>query len=139
MVRGKTKGSLAARLDEILRGRGRRDRVARGPTSMALEQLYSHYKHPRTAILMGHARGVICLAAAKAGIEVMHYSATQIKTDPDRRRPGARRARCRSAIRSELQPGPSRPTRPTWPTRWPWPCVTTILKVRRERLKQKPA
>ena len=29
---------------------------------MALEELYSHYKRPRTAILMGHARGVICLA-----------------------------------------------------------------------------
>ncbi len=46
---------------------------------MAIEQLYSHYKHPRTAILMGHARGVICLAAAQAGIAVIHYSATQIK------------------------------------------------------------
>ncbi|MCK5269931.1 MAG: crossover junction endodeoxyribonuclease RuvC, partial [Sedimentisphaerales bacterium] len=23
---------------------------------MAIEQLYAHYKHPRTAILMGHAR-----------------------------------------------------------------------------------
>ncbi len=28
---------------------------------------------------MGHARGVICLAAAEAGIPVVHYSATQIK------------------------------------------------------------
>ena len=46
---------------------------------MALEQLYSHYDHPRTSILMGHARGVICLAAAEAGIPVIHYSATQIK------------------------------------------------------------
>jgi crossover junction endodeoxyribonuclease RuvC len=46
---------------------------------MALEQLYSHYKRPRTAILMGHARGVICLAAETAGIAVHDYSATQIK------------------------------------------------------------
>ena len=46
---------------------------------MALEELYSHYARPRTAILMGHARGVICLAAAQAGIPVVHYSATQIK------------------------------------------------------------
>jgi crossover junction endodeoxyribonuclease RuvC len=46
---------------------------------MALEELYSHYDRPRTAILMGHARGVICLAAAQAGIPVLHYSATQIK------------------------------------------------------------
>ena len=49
------------------------------PTAMALEELYSHYQRPRTAILMGHARGAICLAAAKSGIPVMHYAATQIK------------------------------------------------------------
>ena len=49
------------------------------PTAMAIEELYSHYNRPRTAILMGHARGVICLAGAQAGIPVVHYSATQIK------------------------------------------------------------
>ena len=49
------------------------------PAVMALEQLYSHYERPRTAILMGHARGVICLAAAQAGMPVVHYSATQVK------------------------------------------------------------
>jgi crossover junction endodeoxyribonuclease RuvC len=49
------------------------------PNVMALEQLYSHISHPRTSILMGHARGVICLAAAQAGIPVIHYPATQIK------------------------------------------------------------
>ncbi len=49
------------------------------PTVMALEELYSHYQRPRTAILMGHARGVICLAGEKAGIPVIHYSATQVK------------------------------------------------------------
>ncbi len=27
------------------------------PDVCAVEQLYSHYAHPRTAILMGHARG----------------------------------------------------------------------------------
>ncbi len=49
------------------------------PSVVAVEQLYSHYNHPRTAILMGHARGVILLAAAKLGIEVRSYSATRIK------------------------------------------------------------
>src|SRR5947209_16136186 len=29
------------------------------PSAMALEQLHSHVKHPRTAIIMAHARGVI--------------------------------------------------------------------------------
>ncbi len=49
------------------------------PEVVAVEQLYSHYNHPRTAILMGHARGVIMLAAARLGIEVRGYSATRIK------------------------------------------------------------
>ena len=49
------------------------------PQVVAVEQLYSHYNHPRTAILMGHARGVILLAAAKVGIEVRSYSATRVK------------------------------------------------------------
>ncbi len=49
------------------------------PAAMAIEQLYSHVAHPRTSILMGHARGVICLAAAEEGVPVLHYSATQIK------------------------------------------------------------
>lgn len=50
------------------------------PEVVALEQLYSHYEHPRTAILMGHARGVICLAAGVRDIPVHHYSATQVKS-----------------------------------------------------------
>lgn len=49
------------------------------PDVIAVEELYAHYKHPRTAILMGHARGVILLAAAKLGIEVRSYSATRVK------------------------------------------------------------
>ena len=49
------------------------------PDAVAVEQLYAHYQHPRTAILMGHARGVICLAAAQAGIPVVHYASTQVK------------------------------------------------------------
>lgn len=50
------------------------------PEVVGLEQLYSHYEHPRTAILMGHARGVICLAAGIHDIPVHHYSATQVKS-----------------------------------------------------------
>ncbi|MDZ4818487.1 MAG: crossover junction endodeoxyribonuclease RuvC [Planctomycetota bacterium] len=78
VVRGKTKESLSARLLEIHDGLC--DILATlKPTALALEQLYSHYDHPRTSILMGHARGVICLCAAKNGIPVLSYSATQIK------------------------------------------------------------
>ncbi|MDP6483346.1 MAG: crossover junction endodeoxyribonuclease RuvC [Nitrospinota bacterium] len=49
------------------------------PTALAVEALYSHYAHPRTAILMGHARGVICCAAASRDIPVLDYAATHIK------------------------------------------------------------
>ena len=78
VVRGKSRGSLTRRLVEIHEGVS--DVIAGlHPNVMAIEQLYSHYARPRTAILMGHARGVICLAAAQAGIEVVHYAATQIK------------------------------------------------------------
>ncbi|HUU85515.1 MAG TPA: crossover junction endodeoxyribonuclease RuvC [Phycisphaerae bacterium] len=47
--------------------------------TVAVEQLYAHYKHPRTAVLMGHARGVIIATASRFGFAVRDYSATQIK------------------------------------------------------------
>ncbi|HYN00151.1 MAG TPA: crossover junction endodeoxyribonuclease RuvC [Aestuariivirgaceae bacterium] len=78
MIRGRSRGDLAARLREVHEGVS--DVVATfQPAAMAIEELYSHYERPRTAILMGHARGVICLAAALAGIPVLSYSATQVK------------------------------------------------------------
>ena len=49
------------------------------PNMVAVEAVYSHYAHPRTAILMGHARGVILQKCAAAGIEVKSYNATRIK------------------------------------------------------------
>ncbi len=49
------------------------------PSVMVVEQLYAHYEHPRTAILMAHARGVIFLAAAQQGIPVVSYNASRIK------------------------------------------------------------
>jgi len=49
------------------------------PEAVAVEELYSHYAHPRTAILMGHARGIALLAAAEAGVPLASYSATHIK------------------------------------------------------------
>jgi crossover junction endodeoxyribonuclease RuvC len=49
------------------------------PAVVAVEQLYAHYEHPRTAILMAHARGVIFLAAGQRGLPVVSYNATRIK------------------------------------------------------------
>jgi crossover junction endodeoxyribonuclease RuvC len=78
IVRGRDRRSLTSRLVELFEGLS--DVIDQPkPCAMALEQLYSHYERPRTAILMGHARGVICLAAARNGIPVVSYSATQVK------------------------------------------------------------
>jgi crossover junction endodeoxyribonuclease RuvC len=49
------------------------------PAVLAVEQLYAHYQHPRTAILMAHARGVVFLAASQRGLPVVGYNATRIK------------------------------------------------------------
>jgi len=49
------------------------------PACMAVEDLYSHYAHPKTSILMGHARGVILAAACENGTDVKNFAATRIK------------------------------------------------------------
>ena len=51
-----------------------------GPTAMAIEQIFVHARFPKTAILMGHARGVICLAAAQADLAVHHYLPSRVKS-----------------------------------------------------------
>ena len=78
VVRGKSRGNLSARLKEVFEGVS--DVIeSLKPTALAIEELYSHYERPKTAILMGHARGVICLAAEQAGLSIRSYAATQIK------------------------------------------------------------
>ena len=49
------------------------------PDVMAIEELYSHFSHPKTSIIMGHARGLIIYKAAKAGVRVVSYASTRIK------------------------------------------------------------
>jgi crossover junction endodeoxyribonuclease RuvC len=78
VVRSRSKDTLDQRLAAI--HRGITDVLTTfQPAVMALENLYSHYERPQTAILMGHARGVICLAAAQVRVPVANYAATQIK------------------------------------------------------------
>ena len=101
VVRGKTRGSLAARVQEIHDGVADVIRTLE-PAALALEKLYSHYDRPTTAILMGHARGVIVLAAQQAGIPVHDYASTQVKKTLT----GAGRApksQVQEAIRRELR------------------------------------
>ena len=49
------------------------------PQTMCLEEVYSHADYPQTSVLMGHARGVICLAARLAMIPVVSFPARRVK------------------------------------------------------------
>ncbi len=52
---------------------------AQSPDAMAVEELYSSYRNPKTALLMAHARGCILLAASRRGIPVASYLPTRVK------------------------------------------------------------
>ncbi len=49
------------------------------PDVAVVEKLYAKYRHPQTALLMSHARGVVLLALAHRGIEVVSYPASMVK------------------------------------------------------------
>jgi crossover junction endodeoxyribonuclease RuvC len=49
------------------------------PDCMVIEELWTSYEHPQTAVLMGHARGVIALAAGANGIAVHHLQHALVK------------------------------------------------------------
>jgi crossover junction endodeoxyribonuclease RuvC len=49
------------------------------PAAVVIEELYTTYKNPKTAILMGHARGVLCLASAQAGVAVHTLGHARVK------------------------------------------------------------
>jgi crossover junction endodeoxyribonuclease RuvC len=70
--------SLASRLRTIHEGIA--ELLQEFPSgAVALEQVHTHLKRPRTAVLMAHARGVIMLAAQQRGIPVYGYAASRIK------------------------------------------------------------
>lgn len=49
------------------------------PDVVVLEKLYAHYRHPATAYLLGHARGIICFACAGKNVPLVEYAATRVK------------------------------------------------------------
>jgi crossover junction endodeoxyribonuclease RuvC len=70
--------TLALRLQSLYEGlSGVLDQFQ--PGAVVIEELFAHYAHPRTAVLMAHARGVLLLAAAHRRIPCLSYTATQIK------------------------------------------------------------
>jgi crossover junction endodeoxyribonuclease RuvC len=78
VIRAPADTDLPARVGAIFEGM-REILESFHPAAVALEEIFSHYQRPRTAILMGHARGVICLAAEQAGVPVVAYAPTQVK------------------------------------------------------------
>lgn len=101
VVRSSVRGAIAPRVHAIYKGICEVIESCR-PAVLALEELYSHYERPQTAILMGHARGVICLAAADRDIPVVGYAATHVKkilTGSGR----APKLQVQDAVRRELQ------------------------------------
>ncbi len=64
-----------AELDDDLRALLARLR----PEAVAVESLFAHYKHPATAIVMGHARGVILLAIQRAGLPLIELKPNEVK------------------------------------------------------------
>lgn len=49
------------------------------PEVVVLEKLYAHYKHPLTASLLGHARGVVCLLCAQKKIKLVELSPKRVR------------------------------------------------------------
>lgn len=49
------------------------------PDVVAVESLFAHYKHPATAITMGHTRGVILLAVERAGCRLVELKPNEVK------------------------------------------------------------
>ncbi len=78
VIRSTSKLSLAERVHEI--GDGMRELFDDfQPQVMAIEQVFSLVRNPKSALLMAHARGAILFMAADRGIPVVHFTATQVK------------------------------------------------------------
>ena len=78
VIRSKRTDSFPNRLNSIHQGITDVIESLR-PDCVGLEDLYSHYERPQTAIIMGHARGVISLAVGQNELPLHGYAATQIK------------------------------------------------------------
>lgn len=78
VIRSTASRSLAERVHEI--GCGLREVIEEfQPEMMAIEQVFTLGKNPKTSILMAHARGAILFAAAEQEMPVVHYTPRQIK------------------------------------------------------------
>ena len=49
------------------------------PAAVAVEEVYAHYAHPKTAIVMAHARGVMLLCCCRRHLPVHEVAANRVK------------------------------------------------------------
>ena len=70
--------TMEKRLWQIYEGLGKVLDAFR-PAVMVVEGLFTDYKAPAAAVLMGHARGASLLAAAARGVPVLDYSPARVK------------------------------------------------------------
>ena len=52
---------------------------AQQPELVVLEDIFTAPKHPRSALLMGHMRGVLCLAVHQHGVALLSLTASTVK------------------------------------------------------------
>jgi crossover junction endodeoxyribonuclease RuvC len=78
VIRSTRGQSLAERVHEIASGLREVIREFK-PRALAIEQVFSLGKNPKSAILMAHARGAILLVAAEEKLPVIHFTPTQVK------------------------------------------------------------
>lgn len=71
------KGTLAQRLTRIHAGITEVLRAQR-PEAVAVEEVF-HARNARSALVLGHARGVVLLAAGQQGLDVFAYPARRVK------------------------------------------------------------
>lgn len=77
VIRTSSSASLPTRLRDIYEGvRALIDRHA--PQALAVEDVF-YAKNVRTTVVLGHARGVILLAGAQAGLVVQEFPPREIK------------------------------------------------------------
>lgn len=76
-IRTPPRAMLPARLLQIHRELGRLI-AAHAPDCIVIEQLF-HARNVRSALVLGHARGVAVLAAVHAGVPVVEYTPAEIK------------------------------------------------------------
>ena len=69
---------LESRLQQIYDGVDRL-LAEHAPSTIVIEDLYAEYSFPRTALLMAHARGVICLAAEQHKVPVLALAPAEVK------------------------------------------------------------